>query len=228
MNSNSNSPYSQLNQDLWVLEFFQNKRNGVFLDIGAFDGVNLSNTYLLEKNYGWTGLCVEANSATFEKLKKSRNCVCVNEMLSNKAGKVVSLQRMGELSFGDSKNVFNIDVDEMRNAHADLDTSIEHHVTNTLVNVLETNGIPKIIDYLSIDVEGMELEILENFDFAKYHVNLITIEHNAAHIGMKYRNELHDLLSAKGFRFVKGNDNVQGWRDDLFYIEDFYANEIIK
>lgn len=225
---NPNSPYSQLNQDLWVLDFFRNKKNGVFVDVGAFDGVNLSNTYLLEKDYGWTGLCVEANSATFEKLKKSRDCVCVNEMLSNKAGKVVSLQRMGELSFGDSTNVFNIDVQKMKSTNAELDTSVEHHVTNTLVKVLDTNGVSTTIDYLSIDVEGMELEILESFDFSKYHVNLITIEHNAAHIGMKYRNELYDLLSSKGFRFMKGNDNVQGWSDDAFYIEDFYANEIIK
>jgi len=65
------SPYSQLNQDLWVLDTLKHKRNGIFVDVGAFDGINLSNTYLLEKEHGWNGICIEANSESFKKLKSS-------------------------------------------------------------------------------------------------------------------------------------------------------------
>ena len=51
--------YSQLGQDLKVLEFYNNKLDGFFIEIGASDGINLSNTYLLEKNHNWKGICVE-------------------------------------------------------------------------------------------------------------------------------------------------------------------------
>jgi len=222
-----NSLYSQLNQDLWVIEVLKGKKNGIFVDVGAFDGVNLSNTYMLEKDFGWNGICVEANSDTFNRLKEARDCVCVKEMLSDSCDNTLKLQHMGELSYG-NKNVFNIDVDEMKKKHEHLDTTIEYHKTKTLNKVLEENNVPKIIDYLSIDVEGMEYDILKVFDFNKYHINTLTVEHNAVHIGMDYRNKLFDLLTKNGFIFVKGNDNVQNWVDNKYYIEDFYVNKNLK
>jgi len=63
---------SQAGQDLWVYgEVFNQKRNGYFLDVGAHDGVHLSNTYLLEKKYRWKGICVEGNPLTFTTLVKN-------------------------------------------------------------------------------------------------------------------------------------------------------------
>ena len=220
------SLYSQLNQDLWVIEVLNEKKNGTFVDVGAFDGINLSNTYILEKDFEWNGICIEANSKTFQKLKDVRKCICVNEMLSDSCGDIIRLQHMGELSYG-NRNVFNIDVEEMKKNHTTLDTSIEDCKTNTLMNVLDKNNIPNIIDYLSIDVEGMEYDILRLFDFNKYHINTLTVEHNAAHIGMDYRNKLCDLLTKYGMKFVKGNDNVQNWDKNMYYIEDFYVNNKI-
>lgn len=96
------------------------------------------------------------------------------------------------------------------------------------MNVLEKNNIPNVIDYLSIDIEGMEYDILKVFDFSKYHINTLTVEHNDVHIGIEYRNKLCDLLSKNGLRFVKGNENVQNWDANKFYIEDFYVNKTIK
>ena len=61
--------YSQIGQDLWVQETLKNKKNGYFLDIGAHDGIYLSNTYLLEKNYNWNGLCIEGNPLIVDSLK---------------------------------------------------------------------------------------------------------------------------------------------------------------
>lgn len=221
------SSYSQLNQDLWVVDVLSGKRNGVFVDVGAFDGIQLSNTYLLEKEYDWTGICIEANTSTFNKLKTNRKCPCVNELLSDVSDKSVSFQYLGEYSFS-GQNIFKYDIESIRASNTISDTQVCTMKTSTLNDVLDKNNIPKVIDYLSIDVEGMEFDILKTFDFKKYHINVITVEHNAAHIGMEYRNKLFDLLTRKGFKFVKGNDNVQNWNDADYYIEDFYVNRIIR
>ena len=65
---------SQLGQDLKVLKFYNNKKNGFFVEIGASDGINLSNTYLLEKEYDWKGVCVEPIPYNYEKLINPLNC----------------------------------------------------------------------------------------------------------------------------------------------------------
>jgi hypothetical protein len=64
-----NKYYSQIRQDRYIDFFFSKKRNGVFVDIGANDGVTLSNTYFLEKERHWTGICIEPIPSSFEKLK---------------------------------------------------------------------------------------------------------------------------------------------------------------
>jgi FkbM family methyltransferase len=219
--------YSQLNQDLWVADVLSGKRNGVFVDVGAFDGINLSNTYLFEKDYDWTGICIEANISTFNRLQTNRKCPCVNELLSDVSGKDVSFQHLGELSFS-GDNIYKYDIESISASNTNLDTQVCILKTSTLNDVLDKNNIPKLIDYLSIDVEGMEFDILKTFDFMKYHINVITVEHNAAHIGMEYRSQLFELLTTNGFKFIKGNDNVQNWNNDKYYIEDFYINRIIK
>ena len=62
--------YSQFGQDLKVLSYHNNKSNGYFIEIGAGDGVLESNTYLLEKKYGWNGICVDPAEYQFNELKK--------------------------------------------------------------------------------------------------------------------------------------------------------------
>ena len=64
--------YGQLKQDLECLEYFKNKKDGFFVDIGAGNGKDLSNTYLLEKNYNWKGICVEPLKDPFTLCKKLR------------------------------------------------------------------------------------------------------------------------------------------------------------
>ena len=69
--------YSQYKQDQFLNEnFFKNKRNGIFVDIGAYDGIELSNSYFFEKHLEWKGLCVEPIPSVFNKLIKNRNCFC--------------------------------------------------------------------------------------------------------------------------------------------------------
>jgi hypothetical protein len=69
--------YSQNNQDK-IINHLLKKKNGVFLDIGANDGITISNTYYFEKKLNWTGLCIEPIGEVFNILSTNRNCLCLN------------------------------------------------------------------------------------------------------------------------------------------------------
>ena len=97
--------------------------------------------------------------------------------------------------------------------------------TRTISKVLEIYNSPYVIDYMSIDIEGKELDILKTFPFDDYHVNTITVEHNAPHIGEKYRLAIRKILEDNDFVFVKGNDDIHNWGHGP--IEDFYKNKSI-
>ncbi len=82
--------YSQIGQDIEVLKSLNYKKNGYFIEIGANDGIQLSNTYLLEKQYDWTGICVEPIPRTFDKLVKNRpNSIHCNRAIFNESDKIV-------------------------------------------------------------------------------------------------------------------------------------------
>ena len=81
---NLNGYYSQKGQDKFIIDFFNKKKNGYFIEIGGYDGITNSNTYKLEKEFNWNGLLVEPSLHLYNKLKnkrncKSENCIIVNE-----------------------------------------------------------------------------------------------------------------------------------------------------
>src|SRR5262249_35133335 len=79
--------YSQCGQDRFLLEnFFKGKRNGVFVDVGAYDGERFSNTLFFEKTMGWRGLCIEPLPSAFAKLTASRAAICENVCVSDFEG----------------------------------------------------------------------------------------------------------------------------------------------
>ena len=75
-------------------------------------------------------------------------------------------------------------------------------------NILDNFNAPKIIDYLSLDVEGHEYTILSTFSFTKYKFRCITVEHNEPHVGSKQQMLIREILEKNGYKFVKGNDDV--------------------
>ena len=80
--------YSQYGQDKWLYEkYFKNKKNGVFLEIGADDGIDKSNTKFFE-DIGWYGMCIEPSPKRFKLLENNRTCICENYALSNKVDEV--------------------------------------------------------------------------------------------------------------------------------------------
>lgn len=193
--------YSQCRQDQFVHEhFFKNRRDGVFLEIGAHNGISFSNTYFFEKELGWTGLCLEPIPQIFEQLIKNRRCRCIQGC----AG--VDHQVIKQfLKISGPIEMLSGLVDKFDEAHRRrIDRELKlyggsYEVIDVpcynLNILLEEVGIHHI-NFLSIDTEGGEYEILENFDFVKCPVDVITVEDN-------YRiHPFKSLLKSRGFRLA--------------------------
>lgn len=199
---------SQLRQDLNVIEFYNFKKNGFFVDIGASDGISLSNTYLLEKNYDWRGICVEPIFDDFKKLLINRNnSICVNKAVFSVSDIEMDFaiknfnMCSGLIQTMDDKVVIDNKVHD-RSVNHDLKKIIKVH-TVTLNNLLERNNSPEFIDYLSLDTEGSELEILKSVNFNKYKFGIIDVEHNFVE---PRRSEIRNLLESNGYKFNKENN----------------------
>jgi FkbM family methyltransferase len=183
---------AQLLQDLWVLYELQMKRRGYFVEFGAADGDYLSNTLMLERHFGWNGALAEPNPAWHVALQQNRRAFISRDCIAGRSGGTVPFNcaPLPELSTIDAYT------SEDMHAQARQGGDVVEIETRSLADFLAAAGAPRRIDYLSIDTEGSEYEILSRFDFAKYEVALITVEHNYT----ENRHRLRDLLTAFGYR----------------------------
>lgn len=179
---------SQLGQDFYVInKIFNRKQNGVFLEFGACDGIFLSNTYILEKHFDWSGLCIEPHPDYYNKLIYNRSCHLSNELLDSHTGNQV------EFSMQENLEVSGIKKHKTNHFYNEKIINLK---TISLNDMLQKYKDIKHIDYLSIDTEGSELQILSTFDFDKYHINYISIEHGN---NMSYKQKIHSFLTSKNF-----------------------------
>jgi FkbM family methyltransferase len=185
---------SQLGQDLWVLERTGYKRGGFFVEFGATDGVLLSNTWLLEKEFGWNGICTEPNPKFFAKLKKNRYCTLSDQCISGETGKVVDFVFAD--AFGGSLEYADADMHKDKRSAYIKSSQVAKLKTISLHDFLLQKGAPYDIDYISIDTEGSELEILAAFPFSKWNVKYLTVEHNFT----QQRIMIKQLLESVGYR----------------------------
>ena len=200
---------SQLGQDLWVLEKTNYKRGGFFIEFGATDGVLLSNTFLLEKEFGWKGICAEPNPKFYERLKKNRDCIISDQYIGRETGHEVEFI-LGDAFGGSAEYSFDDNHRKERQAYRDAG----HMATFTTISLhdfLLQHQAPRDIDYLSIDTEGSEFEILEDFPFDEWNIRLLTVEHNFT----ERRNDIRSLLEGCGYRC-----NEAQWDDWYEYEEN--------
>lgn len=164
-----NSGKSQIGQDLFALIANEFKTNGYFLEIGASNGISLSNTYLLEKQLGWSGLLVEPAKMWHEELEKSRSSAVDK--------RAVWSANEGDMQFLEANVLSTLKKFEGNDAHIREGHSYPVP-TVTPSDLLSQHKSPTRIDFLSIDTEGSELEILKSFPFKEYDVTSICVEHN--------------------------------------------------
>ena len=210
--------YSQCSQDLFVYNVFykSKKTRGFYIEMGAGNGVYISNTKLLD-NKGWTGLLIEPSNAYDELIINRKNDICVNALISDKEENLnfIEIHDKGQSSSLNNTLLSKVLIDDDDND--DIDNWAKNKVdiygtikeiknlkTTTMESVLDKNNCPKIIDYFSLDVEGMEYKVLKNFPFEKYQINLLGIEHPTSPKLIKLLEKYFTLIKIVG--------------DDYFYI----------
>jgi glycosyltransferase involved in cell wall biosynthesis len=184
---------SQLFQDAWVLFELDQKRGGYFVEFGACDGIYLSNTVCLERYYDWQGALAEPSPCWRESLLKNRSGYVSTKCISGSSGQIVEFHEAVNSPALSTMDEF---VDSDMNAWARKVAKTIQRETLSLMGFLEEARAPRNIDYLSIDTEGSEFDVLANFDFRQYDIKLITVEHNFT----PRREMLYALMGRNGYR----------------------------
>ncbi len=194
---------SQIDQDLFVLYSLGWKRGGYFVEFGATNGVDLSNTYLLEKDFGWTGILAEPAKVWHTDLVRNRSATVDFDCVWKESGQTLPFAVVESAEFS------TLGVFSEADAHKKTRKSANWQPVKTvsLNDLLERHGAPAVIDYLSIDTEGSELEILNAFDFGRHTFSVITCEHNYSN----QRKNIYDLLVSNNY--VRVFDGLSRWDD---------------
>ena len=204
---------SQLRQDVFVLYQSNFKQNGYFVEFGACDGLHLSNTVLLEKEYNWKGILSEPVKCFQQDLRTNRNCIIDNRAVYNKSGIQIEFRELSDhkdLS-GIVETFLNDNHVKKRNNPLNDNYLVE---TVSLTDLLDYYNAPTDIDFISVDTEGSEFEILSAFNFDRYKVKIFTVEHN--YIDDK-RNKIYNLLTTKNYERIL--TDISEW-DDWYILRD--------
>jgi FkbM family methyltransferase len=192
--SNLDKSHAQLFQDLLVLFLLGEKRNGYFIEFGAMDGVTLSNTFLLESKYGWSGIVAEPAHCWHEAIARNRGCSVDRRCVWSKSGDTLQFNETVEAEYSTIDVLSNSDFNSKQRQDG-RKYAVE---TISLRDLLEAHDAPTSIDYLSIDTEGSEFAILDSFLPSRHEVRIITVEHNYT----DQRSRIHSLLSSSGYNRV--------------------------
>jgi FkbM family methyltransferase len=171
---NSTDSNADIKQDLWVLHETKRKTGGYFVEFGAMDGLGGSNTLLLERDFGWRGILAEPNPLWHADLSRNRKADIDHRCVFTRTG--------DRVRFAVTKHAGLATIVDFLAADGHAQSRMDHEVIEiesvSLNDLLASHGAPRCIDYVSVDTEGSEFSIMENFDFEKWHVKLFSIEHN--------------------------------------------------
>jgi len=197
---------AQLRQDLFVISELGPIENGYFVEFGATNGISLSNTFLLEEHLSWKGILAEPAKVWHAQLKENRTAQIEFDCVWKKTGEEIVFSEVEDSEYSTIKGFGSDDM------HAETRKNEKSYTVNTisLNDLLSKYDAPAHMEYLSIDTEGSELEILSAFDFKKYSFSVITCEHNHT----DDRKNLFDLLTSNGY--------IRKY-EDLSLFDDWYV-----
>ena len=197
---------SQAKQDRTVFHLFKGKRDGYFVDLAANDAVSLSNTLTLERDYGWRGLCIEANPVYFEQLYL-RNCQVVQAVVGKHNNEHVDF-KFNDAIGGVVGSAFDNNNNNKENTVGE--NTIKMQATVSIAHIFQTLAVPAVIDYMSLDVEGAEEWVFETFPWSNHTILLLTVE--------RPKKRLVYLLMTHGYSHVcdHGDFGDQMWIHSSF------------
>jgi hypothetical protein len=177
----------QVHQDKLIAWLTKNLTGGYFVDLASNDALDLSNTYMLERNLNWSGLCIEANPQYWHGLGTFRSCTVLGAVVGKTSNEKITF-RMNDAHGGIIGNQF--DNKDEKNTEHKLDL-----YTAQLEEAFGTFNVPPVIDYLSLDVEGAEEYIMSAFPFDRYRFRFMTVERPSA--------SFDRIMNEHGYRYVK-------------------------
>ena len=199
---------SQNFQDIWAIYESGFKQNGFFVEFGATNGIDGSNTVVLEKFYNWKGILAEPNPVWHADLTKNRTSTIVTDCVYTETGNIIEFVGTSDPTLSTIKGFGEND----EHSHMRKDGNTFSVNTISLGDML--SAAPREIDYMSIDTEGSEYSILESY-FSKHadehFIKCISVEHNN---GGKLRTDLYNLLTKYGYE--RKFEMISRWDD--FYI----------
>ncbi len=210
--------YGQSEQDRFIHErYFLDKRNGISIECGAFDGVMESATYFFEESMGWSAINIEASPPIYNMLDSNRKkSININKGLSNKKGNLIfnhAIHPQHGVKFGNGS--FNhkeshIDILKMENCTFES-YEVETIPYRDLIDVImDQNFNGRTVDLFVLDVEGFEVEVLDGMVGSKYLPNIFCIEY--PHVGL---DKLQEILVDLGYKFDTINEtNVYFIKND--------------
>lgn len=182
---------SQLRQDLFVLSELDFHRSGFFVEFGATNGIDISNSYLLEKDFNWSGILAEPARVWHKDLLINRTAHIETKCVWDQSSQIIQFHETEDGEFSSTEKFLKSDFHYNKR----IKNKIYQVETISLIDMLKKFEAPNLIDYLSIDTEGSEYKILEAFDFDQYKFKVITCEHNFS----ESRNKIFNLLSRHGY-----------------------------
>jgi FkbM family methyltransferase len=190
---------SQFGEEKFILSFFEKKYKGKFLDIGCFHPTRHNNTYKMYKS-GWHGINIDLNPLTIELFNFARiKDININAAISNN-------EETKKLYFVDELNTQNTleanHLSFLKNHHnlREEDISLQEIKTKRLDKILDNYNFNDI-DFMNIDVEGHELQVLNSIDFLKYKIKFICIE-------MIDHNDQAKIINEKLSTILNKNDYI--------------------
>lgn len=210
---------SQLYQDIFASFIVDNNFDKSFLEFGATDGMSLSNTYMLEENFGWKGILSEPSPQWHTPLKLLRpNTKIITKCIWSETGKKLDFfeSNVAELStinsFVENEKVSmpgNVDLRKKNGQLIEVETV-------SLNDVIKDYFLGKVPSYISIDTEGSEYEILKTFNFKIYRPIIFTVEHNFT----INQSKIDDLMQKNNYKRV--------FRELTLFDAWYVSNEVIE
>ena len=210
---------SQDNQDAFLeRNIFKGFKNGVFVDVGAHDGVLINNTLYFENTNNWTGINIEPIKKVYDMLVINRpNSINLNCAVCNYDGETDFICNAGytEMLSGIKDNYDQRHFERLKRENDIKGSTTEIIKVNTkkLETIFKENNISHV-NYLSIDVEGAEFEVIKSIDFDKVFIDVIGFENN-------YEDKSHPIIEYlvnRNFVFThKSTDIFMIHKDSVFY-----------